>query len=75
MVDKQEPPAAAGPVQPRRDPARERLAAALRENLHRRKAQVRARRATPEPGQDPAGESAPEPVDACRTRDTEVEKR
>ncbi|MDO5657686.1 MAG: hypothetical protein Q4G36_05125 [Paracoccus sp. (in: a-proteobacteria)] len=41
------------PAKPARDPRQDRLGAALRANLQRRKAQARARQAeTPDPGAD-----------------------
>lgn len=43
----------------RPNPARERLAAALRENLKRRKAQARVRRAPAEGGGEAARQDAP----------------
>ncbi len=51
-------PPARAPARPAPETDRElRLAEALRANLHRRKAQARARRDQPPAGESPAGES------------------
>ena len=54
------------PSQAKTEPKAERLKAALRENLKRRKAQARGRKATP--GGEPA--DGPEPGDAPERRST-----
>jgi hypothetical protein len=48
--------AGGGAPETRNDPRKDRLAAALRENLKRRKAQARGKAAGPEPARDGGGD-------------------
>lgn len=58
MTARKPPSASSGQEKPQSDAARERLAAALRENLKRRKAQARAREAAPGPAPESGADSA-----------------
>lgn len=62
MTDRPPPPARGAQEKPRSGAAQERLAAALRENLKRRKAQARAR----DRAEDPEPKSSTEIPDADR---------